>query len=78
MPMKISKLISELQRAQEAHGDLPVYTEDSDIHRVEIAPTIEGAQVVVNGVGAQNPEEVTLIFHPAPGGCSCPECAPQY
>lgn len=62
--MKISALISALQRAKEQHGDLPVYTIDADIDRIQIHPCRDGATRIVNGV-PEKPNELVLEFIPA-------------
>lgn len=63
MTMKISQLISCLKAAQERHGDLPVYTVDSDIKAVDIAACRDGVQRTTNGK-PDEPNELVISFVP--------------
>jgi len=62
--MKISDLIDTLRAAQETYGDLPVYTTDSDISRVEIYGCRDGVSRITNGI-PETPTELILEFIPA-------------
>ena len=63
MTMKISQLIDCLRAAQEKHGDLPVYTFDSDIKAVDVAACRDGVQRTTDGV-PETPNELVLNFVP--------------
>lgn len=58
MSMKISRLIAELIEARENYGDLPVYTSDADIARVEIYPCKDGVSSSTNGI----PDEANEFY----------------
>jgi hypothetical protein len=62
--MVISQLIEALQEAQKQHGDLPVFTIDGDIERLEVHACREGVSRVVDGV-PETPTELILEFIPA-------------
>jgi hypothetical protein len=62
--MKISEVIKKLQAAMEKHGDLPTYTYDSDIARVEVAACRDGISVMNNGKPINEPNELVITFHP--------------
>lgn len=64
MSMKISQLIACLKAAQEQHGDLPVYTVESDIKAVDIAASRDGIQRTTNGVPDEEPNEIVIAFVP--------------
>jgi len=61
--MKISEVIKALQAAMDQHGDLPAFTEDSDIAKVEVAACSDGVSRTEDGK-AEKPNEFVLIFHP--------------
>lgn len=62
--MKISEIIKKLQAAMEKHGDLPAYTQDSDIARVEVAACRNGISVTHKGQPLGEPNEYVIVFHP--------------
>lgn len=62
--MKISAIIAALEKAKQEHGDLPTFTTDSDISRVEVHPCRDGCHVTVNGV-PEVPDELVIEFIPA-------------
>ncbi len=49
MAMKASEIIAALSAAIQSHGDLPCYTPDSDIDRIKVHPTTDGAESFENG-----------------------------
>lgn len=61
--MKISNLIDTLESAKEQYGDLPVFTIDSDISRVDVHPVCDGVERITNGV-RETPNELILEFIP--------------
>ncbi|MEQ3673037.1 hypothetical protein [Pseudophaeobacter sp.] len=63
MTMKISSVINCLKAAMEKHGDLPLYTFDSDIKALDIAPCRDGTQRTTDGV-PEKPNELVLEFVP--------------
>lgn len=63
MSMKASEIILLLRKAIEEHGDLPCYTQDADIAKLEISPCVDGAEVRINGK-LINPNEFYLEFVP--------------
>ncbi|AUR38379.1 hypothetical protein PhaeoP18_04163 (plasmid) [Phaeobacter piscinae] len=62
--MKISALIAQLQLEQQKHGDLPIFTVDSDIGRIHVIPCKDGISRTTNGK-PEEPNELVLEFHPA-------------
>ena len=60
MSMKASEIIAALSAAIQTHGDLPCYTTDSDIDRMKIHPTTDGAESFENGKRVGKPTEFTL------------------
>jgi len=62
--MRISQLIDCLKAAQNTHGDLPVYTEISDIASLDVVACRDGIQRTTDGVSEQ-PNELVLMFFPA-------------
>ena len=64
MTMRISQLIDCLKAAQNTHGDLPVYTEESDIASLGVHPCRDGVQRTAGGVPEKS-NELVLSFIPA-------------
>lgn len=62
--MKISQLLEELTKAMTAHGDLPVFTWDSDVGAVRLHPARDGIEVTPLGEG-DAPNELIIEFVPA-------------
>lgn len=62
MSMKASEIIAALSAAIQKHGDLPCYLSDSDIDRMKVHPTTEGAESFENGRRVSRPTEFTLEF----------------
>ena len=63
MSMKISGLINRLQDAMQKHGDLPVYTQEADVSRVEISPQRDGIVRITDGK-QEEPNELYIEFIP--------------
>lgn len=57
--MKLSDLIHRLQRALRDHGDLVVFTPDSDIGEVVVTPCRDGVQRITDGI-PDEPNELVL------------------
>ena len=62
--MKISQLLEVLTKAMGAHGDLPVFTWDSDIGAMRLHPARDGFVVTPLGDG-DAPNELIIEFIPA-------------
>jgi len=62
MSMKASEIIAALSAAIQKHGDLPCYLADSDIARMKIHPTTDGAESFESGKRVNVPTEFTLEF----------------
>jgi hypothetical protein len=60
--MKASEIITALTNAISKHGDLPCYLPESDIDRMKICPTTDGAESFENGKRVNVPTEFTLEF----------------
>ncbi len=64
MPLTISQVIAKLKKAQAEHGDLPCYTADADISRIQITAGRDGVSRTTNGV-PEAPNELYIEFIPA-------------
>ena len=62
--MKASEIIAVLTAAIQRHGDLPCYLEDSDIYRMKVHPTTDGAESFESDKRVNIPTEFTLEFIP--------------
>lgn len=62
MSMKASEIIAALSAAIQKHGDLPCYTVDCDIERMDVHPTTDGGVSFENGKRVSVPTEFTLDF----------------
>ncbi|MFV1620490.1 hypothetical protein [Phaeobacter sp. JH20_26] len=63
MTIKISGLIACLKAAQDKHGDLPIYTTDSDIKGIDVYPCHEGVQQTADGI-PEDPGQLVIEFVP--------------
>lgn len=63
--MRISEIIEKLKATKAIYGDLPVFTEDSDIGALEVLPCRDGVQRTIDGEPDGDPNELVLLFHPS-------------
>lgn len=62
MTKTISQFIATLQKAQEKHGDLPLYMPETDIGRVDFIACRDGVSREVDGV-PEEPNEIVMTIN---------------